>query len=153
VSLFYFYSDNFLCRLLGVIPIHFFFLVPWGGVRPCPLGTWATKWPVFPALNDRWWVWSSRWNENWQGKSKYSEKTCPSATLSITNPTRPDLGSNPGRRGGKPATNRLSYTPGFHVFIFHSSLFPQALPYKPRSFVMDLICVFYLHTGLPSLSS
>jgi hypothetical protein len=29
--------------------------------------------------------------------------------LSTTNPTWPDLGSNPGRRGGKPATNRLSY--------------------------------------------
>jgi hypothetical protein len=29
--------------------------------------------------------------------------------LSTTNPTRPYLGSNPGRRGGKPATNRLSY--------------------------------------------
>jgi hypothetical protein len=25
------------------------------------------------------------------------------------NPTRPDPGLNPGRRGGKPATNRLSY--------------------------------------------
>jgi hypothetical protein len=33
----------------------------------------------------------------------------PSATLSTTNPTWPDLGSNPGRRGGKPATNSLSY--------------------------------------------
>jgi hypothetical protein len=30
-------------------------------------------------------------------------------TLSTTNPTRPDPGLNPGRRGGKPATNRLSY--------------------------------------------
>jgi hypothetical protein len=29
--------------------------------------------------------------------------------LSTTNPTWPDLGSNPGRRGGKPLTNRLSY--------------------------------------------
>jgi hypothetical protein len=27
------------------------------------------------------------WNEDWQGKPKYSEKTCPSATLSTTNPT------------------------------------------------------------------
>jgi hypothetical protein len=34
-----------------------------------------------------------------------SEKTCPSAALSTTNPTRPDQGSNPGRRGGKPADN------------------------------------------------
>jgi hypothetical protein len=42
-------------------------------------------------------------------RPKYSEKTCPSATLSTTNPTWPDPGSNPGRRGGKPATNRLSY--------------------------------------------
>jgi hypothetical protein len=30
----------------------------------------------------------------------YSEKTCPRATLSTTNPTWPDPGSNPGRRCG-----------------------------------------------------
>jgi hypothetical protein len=54
-------------------------------------------------------MWSSLWIKNWQGKSKYSEKTCPSSTLSTINPTWPDLTSNPGRRGGKPATNRLSY--------------------------------------------
>jgi hypothetical protein len=29
--------------------------------------------------------------------------------LSTTNPIWPDPGSNPGRRAGKPATNRLSY--------------------------------------------
>jgi hypothetical protein len=33
----------------------------------------------------------------------------PSVTLSTTNPTWPDLGSNPGSHGGKPVTNRLSY--------------------------------------------
>jgi hypothetical protein len=43
-----------------------------------------------------------------RGSRKYSEKTCPSAALSTTNPTCcPD--ANPCRRGGKPATNRLSY--------------------------------------------
>jgi hypothetical protein len=42
------------------------------------------------------------------GETTYSEKTCPSATLSNTNPTWPNLGSNPGRRSGKSATNRLS---------------------------------------------
>jgi hypothetical protein len=78
-------------------------------VRLSPLGTSATGWPIVPAPDDRWWVCSRRWNEKWQGKPKYSEKTCPSATLSITNPTWPDLSSNPGFRGGKPATNRLSY--------------------------------------------
>jgi hypothetical protein len=31
------------------------------------------------------WGWRNWWNE-WQGKPKYSEKTCPDATLSITNP-------------------------------------------------------------------
>jgi hypothetical protein len=37
------------------------------------------------------------------------EKTCPSATLSTTNPTWTDPGSNPGLRGGRPAANRLSH--------------------------------------------
>jgi hypothetical protein len=57
------------------------------------------------------WFWRCRiWrNKDWQGKPKYSEKTYPSATLSTTNPTWPDRGSNPGRRGEKPPTNRLSY--------------------------------------------
>jgi hypothetical protein len=45
----------------------------------------------------------------WKCNRNQSEKTCASATLSTTNPTWPDPGSNPGRRGGKPATNHLSY--------------------------------------------
>jgi hypothetical protein len=48
-------------------------------------------------------------NEDWQGRPKYSEKTFPGATLSTTNPTWSDSGSNQGRHGGKSATNRLSY--------------------------------------------
>jgi hypothetical protein len=27
------------------------------------------------------WLWRSRWNVDWQGKPKFSEKTCPSATF------------------------------------------------------------------------
>jgi hypothetical protein len=42
-------------------------------------------------------------------RNKYSDKTCANDTFSTTDPTWADLGSNPGRRGGKPATNRLSY--------------------------------------------
>jgi hypothetical protein len=34
-----------------------------------------------------WNVECGMWNEDWQGKLKYSEITCPSATLSTTNPT------------------------------------------------------------------
>jgi hypothetical protein len=55
------------------------------------------------------WGWRIWWNKYWQGKPKNSKKTCPSATLSATNPTWPDPGSNPGRRGGKPEINSLSY--------------------------------------------
>jgi hypothetical protein len=36
-------------------------------------------------------------------------KTCPSATLSTTNPTWTDPGSNLGFRGGRLAANRLSH--------------------------------------------
>jgi hypothetical protein len=54
------------------------------------------------------WRWRIWWNE-WQGKPKYSEKTCPDATLPTTNPTWPDPRLNPDRRGGKPATKRFSY--------------------------------------------
>jgi hypothetical protein len=63
-------------------------------------------WLIVPAPNDRCWFWSIRWNENCRGKPKHSEKTCPSATSYTTNPTWPDLGSNPARRGGKPVINR-----------------------------------------------
>jgi hypothetical protein len=67
-------------------------------------------WPIVQAPDDRWgWLWSNWWNEDWQGKQKYSEKTYPNATFSTTNPTWPDPGSNLGHRGEKPATNRLSY--------------------------------------------
>jgi hypothetical protein len=36
----------------------------------------------------RWiWWWRNWWNDDWQGKPKYLEKTCHSAALSTTNPT------------------------------------------------------------------
>jgi hypothetical protein len=42
------------------------------------------------------------------GGTRIGRETCPSATLSTTNPTWRDTGSNYGLIGGKPATNRLS---------------------------------------------
>jgi hypothetical protein len=39
-----------------------------------------------------------------QGKPKYSEEICPNAALSTTDHKWIDWGSNPCRRGGKPAT-------------------------------------------------
>jgi hypothetical protein len=42
-------------------------------------------------------------------KRSTRRKICPSATLSTTNPTWTDPGTNPGLRGGRPAANRLSH--------------------------------------------
>jgi hypothetical protein len=64
------------------ILLEFFFL----GFLGC-LETESTVWPIVLAPDDRWWMWISRWNENWLQKQKYSEKTCPSAILSTINPT------------------------------------------------------------------
>jgi hypothetical protein len=46
-------------------------------------------------------------------------KTRPSATLSTTNPTWTDPGSNPGLRGGRPAANRPSHgtAPDSYTFL------------------------------------
>jgi hypothetical protein len=75
------------------------------------------------------WLWGCRiwWNE-WQGKPKYSEKTWPGATLSTTNPTWPDSGLNPGRRGRKPATNRFSYGAASRVHYLAGPLARWLLP-------------------------
>jgi hypothetical protein len=80
-----------------------FFIASGVGLSPLYCGHFR---PIVPAPDDRWgWLWSNWWNEDWQGKPKYSEKTRPSATLFTTNPTWTD----PGRRGRKTATNCLSY--------------------------------------------
>jgi hypothetical protein len=89
---------------LKLLLYFFLFLVGWDQV------SWYRShyWPIVPAPDDRW-LWINWRNENRQGKPKYSEKTYPSTTLSTTNPTWLELGLNPGRCGGKPATNHLSY--------------------------------------------
>jgi hypothetical protein len=84
------------------------------GVRISPLGSAATTGPFYqPQMIYDGDCGAIGGMKIGKGKAKYSEKTCPSATLSTTNPTWPDPGSNPGRRGGKPATNRLSYVTDF----------------------------------------
>jgi hypothetical protein len=72
-----------------------------------PLGTAATNRPIVPAPGD----YDDGEIDEMIGRGNLSTriKPCPSAALSTTNPTCcPD--ANPGRRGGKPATNRLSYS-------------------------------------------
>jgi hypothetical protein len=54
-----------------------------------------------------------------RGNRSTRKKTCPSSTLSTTHPTWPDLGSNPSRRCGKPATNRLSYGTAYSLTLLY----------------------------------
>jgi hypothetical protein len=68
------------------------------------------------------------------GKPKYSEKTCPSATLSTTNPKRHKLGSNPGSRGGKPATNHPSN--GAAIVLLLCSQYHKAIQYLFQSRIL-----------------
>jgi hypothetical protein len=60
----------------------FFFYYWWGGTKS--LGTAATSGLLYkPQMIDDD-FWSNWWNEDRQEKLKYSEKTCPSVTLSTT---------------------------------------------------------------------
>jgi hypothetical protein len=108
-------------------------LVGWDWVSWCC----GHYWPIVPAPDDRWWwLWRNWWNEDWQGKPKYSEKTWPSATLSTINPTCLDPGSNPGRRGGKSATNRLSYFAALNcTYVDYRSF---------QAFLLFVICIALL---------
>jgi hypothetical protein len=73
-----------------------------------PLGTSATEWPVVPALGD--------YDDGEVGGMKIGRgtrstrrKPAPAPLCPPQIPLDKTPGSNPGRRGGKPATNRLSY--------------------------------------------
>jgi hypothetical protein len=72
-----------------------------------------------PSHLPRWYEYGApRWNDIDRGNPKNLEKTCPSATLSITNPTWTEPGANPGLRGKTPATNRLSHGTANMYLVF-----------------------------------
>jgi hypothetical protein len=50
-----------------------------------------------------------QWNYTDREKPKNSKRTCPSVTVSATYTTWSQPGANPGLRGKRPATNRLSH--------------------------------------------
>jgi hypothetical protein len=85
-------------------------------------GTATTNKPIMPALGDY-------YDEEiggiiiGRGNRSTRRKTWPSAALSATKPTCcPE--ANPRHRGGKPATNRLSY--GTAIYIMNQMFVPQA---------------------------
>jgi hypothetical protein len=76
-------------------------------VELSPLGTSATEWPIVPAAGDC--------DDGEFGGIKIGRgnqvlgESLPQRHFVHHKSHLPDLGSNPGRRGGKPATNSLSY--------------------------------------------
>jgi hypothetical protein len=60
----------------------------WGGTESLGIYWSLVLRPLWPVVQtpmiDGDDFWSNWWNENWQVKAKYSEKTYPSATLSTT---------------------------------------------------------------------
>jgi hypothetical protein len=114
-----------------------------------PLGTSATKWPILPVPGD--------YDDGEFGGMKICrEKTCPRGTSSTTNPTWPDPGLNPGRRGGKPATNRLSYGAAqagtlicINIFVSYNKVLVSHVSFMPK-FVLHLqsICQLVLPVSI-----
>jgi hypothetical protein len=92
------------------------------GLKLNPLGTLATIWSVV-LIRDEWWWWicRGRWNK-WQGKPKYSEENCPSATLCTTNPTWPKLGwTRASALGSRRLNIAAKAQPGYIVFLVYLS--------------------------------
>jgi hypothetical protein len=79
----------------------------WGGSDPRVDAYLMLAYYAFP----RWYDFGEwRWNDILTVENRRTRrKTCPSATLSTTNPTWIDRGANPGLRGETLATNYLSH--------------------------------------------
>jgi hypothetical protein len=77
------------------------------GVELDPVGTSATEWRIVPAPGD---CDHGEFDGMKIGKGNRNAQRKPAPTP-LCSPQIPlgDPGSNPGCRGGKPATNRLSY--------------------------------------------
>jgi hypothetical protein len=101
-----------------------------------PLGPSITNWPIVPAPGDRWWVWSSRWNENSQGKPKYSEKISPVPLCS------PQIPHNlTWARTQATAVGSLSYGTAPYLRRLVVCFLPQRPRWGHLRFVMDEVAL------------
>jgi hypothetical protein len=113
--------------------ISLLFIASGVGVSPLYCGHF---WPIVPAPDDRWgWCGAIGGMKIGKGNRSTRRKTCPSATW-------PDLGSNPGRRDGKPATNRLNYGAAF-LFILACWKENQLRPFVATAWKCRYICHNY----------
>jgi hypothetical protein len=76
------------CSLISSLQYHFYFLFIYShSGRETGSTRHVGHWMAYCTCPGWLWWWRIWWNKDWQGKPKYSEKTCPSATLSTTSPT------------------------------------------------------------------
>jgi hypothetical protein len=82
----------------------------------------ATNWHNIPAPDKWWWMWRNRPNDNWQGNRSTRRKPTP---VPLCPPQIPQTwpGLEPGRRGGKPETNRLTYAMANSALLLPTLMF------------------------------
>jgi hypothetical protein len=87
------------------MPFYLFFLFGLWGYWHC-----GYSWPIVPASGDSEDDCGEEMECRLAGETEVLGENLPQSHFCQSqNPTWPDPGFNPGRRGGKPATNRLSY--------------------------------------------
>jgi hypothetical protein len=102
------YRTRNLYLLLGNIYIYIYLYYLWGGTKS--LGTAATSGLLYkPQMIDDDHCGAIGGMKIGRGNRSTRRKPAPAPLWPPQNPTCSDPGSNPSRRGGKPATNRLSY--------------------------------------------
>jgi hypothetical protein len=107
------------------VPVAFIIGIVWGGVQLGPLGTAATNRPIVPAPGD--------YDDGEMiGRENRSTRRKP-APVALCPPQTPHAlpRRQPCRRGGKPATNRLSYGTTIPVISFirmNQKTFPFQMP-------------------------
>jgi hypothetical protein len=104
------WSCSFLCtaHASAMLLLRLFFFLG-GGVGQTQ--AWMPAFVLAHYAFPRWYEFGDRrWNDVLTGENRRTRrKSCPSATLSSTNPTWIDPGANAGLRGERPATNDLSH--------------------------------------------
>jgi hypothetical protein len=101
-----------------------------GGVHLRSLGTAATDWPIVPAPGD---YVDGEFGGMKIGKGNRStrRKLTPTPLCPPQIPLDQTPGSNPGRRGRKPATNRLSYGAAYAIIILAYAYAPTPPTLQP----------------------